>query len=105
MENIIFNIWDDYEIWDDDKGGDTYGYFECDFDCNDDIESSKEVEKACQVIFDYLNTLNLECQIEHSEEQIDFINLTNEYRDKLVEILNNAKLTYKGRLIEVISES
>lgn len=105
IEEILFNIWDDY--WDDGyvpigEIQKTYGYIEE----YDDI-GEEQKEKISKFIFDHLMKMPIlqGVKVELSGEDIDFIGLTHEIREKLLRELSESELKFEGIPINFYSES
>jgi hypothetical protein len=104
MKPIPFNIWDDY--YDDGyipegERQATHGYIE-----EYDTITDDDKEKMLQVVFNYINTLDMtgvEMEIEGTD--LYFTHLTHERRERLVEELEKSNLQYNGRPFSFYSES
>lgn len=97
MKTIPFNIWDDYNDYEDS----TYGYVE-----EYDVLSEEDKEAICLLIYNEIGKLeNLEFLVENDCDQISFEGLSHDRREKLVEELNELKLRYNNKIIYFYSES
>lgn len=106
-KKIPFNIWDDY--YDDGhvpegKSQKTEGFVE---DPEDELPSDLERE-TLELVHGYIRTLDLDggrCRIRLYGKGIEFLHLTHERRERLIEELEAANLHCGGLPIEFYSES
>ena len=94
MQNISFNIWDDYEV-----KQNTHGYVE-EYDFLDYFQRVAIAELVC-LQCQKLSEINATID----EEYVQFVSLSHVRRERLIEELNALNLIFNGLKIDFYSES
>lgn len=103
LSRIPVNIWDDYVS--DDYGGDceqsTALYIE-----EHDVLTDAMKEEAIRVVVKFLESVDLEgAKFSWAEDEVLFVGLTHSRRERLVDELNGAGLSFGGIPFDFYSES